>query len=245
MRVSSSRIRSRLTCPISRASTRIAAKVSALDVEAKPRRKPHRAQHAQLVLGEAPHRLPDRPHYPRPQVLAPAYIIQHRSRRIAARQISIDIQQHSVDGEIPPQHILLRIVRVRDLIRPPPIAVCAIGPERRHLGDNLSPVHLQRHQHHPKMRPHPKRPPEQRHHCIGTSIRRHVVVGRRAAHQQVAHASAHQIRAMPRGHKRVHHRRRGFQSAAEHDTHSSSMDDGEQRPAHWIRASAATSGIVH
>ena len=187
----------------------------ALDRELEPRRKAHRAQHAQLVLGEAPHRLADRAHHACPQVLAPAHIVQHRRSRVAARQILVHIQQHAVDGEVAPQHILLRVVRILHLVRTPPIAVRAIGPERRHLGDNLLPIHPQRHQHHAEVRPHSERSREQRQHLVRQRIRSHVEVLGRALHQQVAHTSAHQIRAMPRRREAVHHRRRRLQPAAE------------------------------
>ena len=48
------------------------------NVKPKPRRKPHPAQHPQVVLLEPLFRPPNRPHHPRIQIVQPSNIINHR-----------------------------------------------------------------------------------------------------------------------------------------------------------------------
>ncbi len=130
-----------------------------LNREPEPRRKPHPPQHAQLVLRKPHPRVPDRPHNPSLEILAPTHKVQHRPGYIAVLLKLHRIEQHPVDREVPPDHILPRLGRKPHCIRAPPIRVHAIVAKGSDLGGNLLPIHLapQAHQHHPKVRPHRKR----------------------------------------------------------------------------------------
>ena len=82
---------------------------SPLDRELQPRRKPHRTQHPQLVLGKPQPRLANRPHQPRCRSSAPTHIIQHAAPSDRPLVIRNRIQQQPIDREVAPQHILARI----------------------------------------------------------------------------------------------------------------------------------------
>ena len=156
IRVSSSRMRSRLTCLISARQRPDRRSRRALDrrTPAAPQTAPPAASAAcpRQTRIRAPRSRAPRP--PR-QVLAPTDIIQHR--RVASPGSSRCSGSSSIPLIVKSRRSTSSRGSVENLhrIRPPPIAVRAVMPKRRHLGGNLPPVHRRRtHQHHAKVRPH-------------------------------------------------------------------------------------------
>ena len=155
-----------------------------LDLEIQARRKAHRAQHAQVVLGEALTRGADGPDHPLPNVPAPAYVVDP--------PVGQRIEEHPVDGEVAPQGVLARVGELH-LVRMAAVEVGSVAAKPGHL---VAPA-LQHHHHDPELRSNGNGVPEEAHDLPGTGAGGHVPVRRRPSNGQVAHAAAGQQSLVP------------------------------------------------
>src|SRR6266404_5633162 len=92
------------------------------DFVTEPRRKPHRAQHAQLVFRKPAVRFSDRPDDARSQVRLPINKIQYFP--------GVMPHDQPIDREVPPLYILLRRTCKGHLVWMPPIGITQIRTER-------------------------------------------------------------------------------------------------------------------
>ena len=97
-----------------------------LDGVAEARGEAHRAQHAQLVLGEAALRIADGADDAGLQVVAAADKIEHA---IVVQRV----HQQAVDGEVAALHVLLRVFGVADAVGMASVGVGAVVAEGRDL----------------------------------------------------------------------------------------------------------------
>ncbi len=98
--------------------------------------------------------------------------------------------QQTVDGEVAALHILLRHFRINHAVRVPAVAVAHVRAERGNL--DFQPIPWN--QNHAELRTYCHTFRKQCRDLVRRGIRRHVVIGRFAAEQQVAHTSAHKQR---------------------------------------------------
>ena len=106
------------------------------------------------------------------------------------------IEQQAIDREIAALHILGRIRREPNRIRSPSIRVRSIAAKRRDLCRDAPPVYLIDHQDHAEVRADSLRARKRLLHDIRSRRGRDVEVLRRAPEQQVAHATAGEIRSI-------------------------------------------------
>ena len=78
------------------------------------------------------------------------------------------------------------------------VGIGQVGAEGRDFGHEAGIFRLRRNQDHSEVRAHGKGPRKQVEHHVGRRAGGHVVVGRLAPQQQIAHASAGEIRLVPR-----------------------------------------------
>ncbi len=157
-----------------------------LNREAQARGKPHGPQQPQMVLAKSEAGVADGSHHAPLQVRAAAHVVQHVP--------AVRVHQQAIDGEVAPPDILARIAFEAHGRRMPPVVVIVVAAERGHL-------HLREHvayQHHAKRRAHPAGIGEQIHDAVGPRIRRDVEILGARFEQQVADATAHQVRLMAR-----------------------------------------------
>jgi hypothetical protein len=95
----------------------------------------------------------------------------------------------------------------------PPIGISAIGTKCRHLRREVAVALVVRHEHHPKMRAHCKRPLEHAQHHIRRGAGGHVIIRGLATQQQIAHAAAGQIGLEAGRAQLFHHRKRRLELA--------------------------------
>lgn len=156
-----------------------------LNLKPKPRRKPNRPQHPQLILAEPHHRIANRPNQLGGKIIPSAHIIQNR--------LSLRIEQHSIDREVAPHHIFPRILGKPHCIRTPPIRVSSIAAKCSHLGHNLLAIDLIGHQNHAKVSAHGKRPRKQTLHNIRTRRSSHIKIRRSNPEQQITHTTTGKV----------------------------------------------------
>ena len=97
-----------------------------LDFKTKARGEADGAQHAQMVLFETLRGIANGADHAVLQILQAAYVVHHVPGGIVHMR---RIEQQSIDGEVAPQHILLRVAFERHAFRMPPILVRMIAAE--------------------------------------------------------------------------------------------------------------------
>ena len=195
-----------------------------LQLKPEPRREPHPAQHAQMVFFKSQLRPPNRANHARIQIRQPAHIIDHRRAQDRSDQPKCSRPKaacpHARSGSSSSPLIVkslrctsssaLFVYRTASGCRPSEYArsdrnvATSVTESRASSG-------LWRNQHHSKMRAHGKRPRKHLQHHIRRRARRHVVVRRLAPQQQIAHASAREIRLVPPRAQRLHNPQRRFE----------------------------------
>ena len=88
-----------------------------------------------LVFFKAALRPPDGADQASVEISEAADVVDDRGAQVAACGSSSRVQQQTVDGEVPPVHILCGARGIQHHIRMPPVGIHAVGPEGCHLGD--------------------------------------------------------------------------------------------------------------
>ena len=153
--------------------------------KAEARRKSHCSHHAKFIFREAPVWLADSADDSSLQILLPAHEIQHFAAVVP--------HQQAVDGEVPAPYIFFSRLRIHHAVRMPAVFVADIRAECGYLHFQATPGD----QDHAELRAHGNAIRKKSNDLIRRGIGGHVVIGRLAAEEQVAHASAHQQRLIP------------------------------------------------
>ena len=167
-----------------------------LNFEAQPRRKAHRAQQAQAILGEARRRVADGADDLRFEVRPATHKIEHPTPALIRQRI----QEHPVHGEVAPGGVLLGRGEM-DALGPPAIKVSTVRAE----GGNLQVLSTLPHQDHAEVCSHDIVARKQRLHLLRAGIRGDVIILRLAAQENIPHAAASVIRRESPGTQPLHH----------------------------------------
>ena len=152
-----------------------------LDLELEHRREPHRAQHPQTIFGKALRRIANR---------ADNSLLQIRSTANEIDDLILfGIEEHPVDGEVPPRRVFLGC-REMHFDRTPPIEISAI----RAKGRDLELESVLEHHDHAEMRPDRVGARKDLLHDFRPRIGGDVDVFRHLTPQQIAHTTARRSR---------------------------------------------------
>ncbi len=220
-------MRSNAISPISGAAWRTDRPRGFVDGEAETCREADGAQHAELVLGQARGRITDRAHDAASEVLGAADVVDDTLRD--------RIEEHAVDGEIPPPRVLLGAAEVH-LDRMARVEIDAVAAERRHL----DALRSRRDQHDTELHADRQASGEERQHAFGGRAGCDVEVLGRPAEQSIAHATAGEQRLVA-GIAQSVHDAGGF--VASGARHSAVHADTRRRDGSIDRARARPRGL--
>jgi hypothetical protein len=160
----------------------------AINCEIEPGGKPHGAEHAELVLGNASPWITDGPHHMPLQILLTTDVINH--------PLLQRVEKQTIDRKIPPLGIVLGVGK-RHRVRMATIAVARIATKRGDI--DLTRSLRAQYRDNSKRRTNFECPPLTKDfpHTLGHCIRRDIVVLGQTLHELIPHTPAGPQRLMP------------------------------------------------